>query len=127
MKSRKVRRNKCVIAIRLRSFDVQVAIRISMVSSDRKPKPIGLNKKRDLLFHTTEKSRRRTDLRQDLRAQSSKGFSFSPSVSSPSFLLVDSFLRQILSTWWQSGCLSSSLTCTAPKPGKDTASFLGVL
>ena len=37
MKSRKVRRNKCVIAIRLRSFDVQVAIRISVVSSDRKP------------------------------------------------------------------------------------------
>lgn len=74
MKSRKVRRNKCVIAIRLRSFDVQVAIRISVVSSDRKPKPIGLNKKRDLLFHTTEKSRR-TDLRQDLM-QELKGIPF---------------------------------------------------
>lgn len=75
MKSRKVRRNKCVIAIRLRSFDVQVAIRISVVSGDRKTKPIGLNKKRDLLFHTTEKSRRRTDLRQDLM-QELKGIQF---------------------------------------------------
>lgn len=45
MKSRKLRRNKCVLAIKLRRSDVQVAIRILMAASDRKPNPTGLSEK----------------------------------------------------------------------------------
>lgn len=59
------KKKKCVIAIRLSWFDVQVAIRILLVASDRKPNPADLNKKRDLPVQTNEKSRR-ADLKHDL-------------------------------------------------------------
>lgn len=39
------KKKKCVIAIRLSWFDVQVAIRILLVACDRKPNPADLNKK----------------------------------------------------------------------------------